>query len=297
MNLKKKIGMKKETRTEEIKQIFSELEKAGLNPQWCDTPVTFIDSGVQAGIPVHSGDYTRGECVMLPHSLVNGNMTFTIVVRGFSMKDADILPGDHVQLTTGVVPQDGDIVIASIDDEYTLKSFCVDEQGNHWLVPHNSDFKPMQLTPDMNVRILGKVTCVMKDAPRVSHAEQIRILRNSSSFAVRADKQPPTTGQVEEAIRAAGAVVKQKRQWYAVFRALVDAEVYGADEYDPFVATVTGTVPGHGRLPSSAELRRMAVQSFRKEVSRWKESDAPVSKSRFAAYLRIARLTAETLQG
>lgn len=282
---------------EELKDFFRMMEKAGLNPQLCDTPVPFIDAGVQAGIPVDSGDYTRGECIMLPQSLVRGRMTFTIEVRGFSMKDANILPGDQVQIVTGVMPQDGDIIIASIDGECTLKSYCVDENGNQWLVPHNTDFKPIMLTPEMNLRVVGKVTCVMRDAPRVPHAEQIMILRQSRIKMMEDEKQPPTHEQIDGAIRAIAGEVKQRRQWFAVFRAMVDAGAYDEEEYEPFVGRVTETVPQHEHLPTTTELRRMAVQSFRKEVARWKESDAPVRGIRFAAYVRIAKLTTEKLQG
>lgn len=289
--------MKTTNLCEELEDVFKMMEKAGLNPQLCDTPVPFIDAGVQAGIPVEPGDYTRGECIMLPQSLVRGNMTFTIQVRGLSMKDANILPGDQVQIVTGVMPQDGDIIIASIDGECTLKSYCMDENGKQWLVPHNTDFKPIMLTPEMNLRVVGKVTCVMRDTPRVPHAEQIMILRQSRIKMMEDEKQPPTHEQIAEAIRAVAGEVKQRRQWFAVFRAMVDAGVYDAEEYRPFIGRVTETVPQHEHLPVTTELRRMAVQSFSKEVARWKENDAPVRGIRFAAYVRIAKLTTGKLQG
>jgi len=55
-------------------------------------------------------------------------------------------------------------------------------------------------------------------------------------------------------------------------------------------------MPGHGHLPVASELRRMAVQTFRKSPTLWERGDAPVSGQRFDDYLRIANLTAEKLR-
>lgn len=138
-------------------EVFELLEKAGMNPQWCNTPVPYFDASVQAGVPTDPGDIPFGEQLMMAEDMVKGGLTFCINVRGYSMKDANIVDGDRVELSTGVPVRDGDIVIAEIDNEYTLKSYLTDEQGNKWLVPANPDFDPFMLTEDMNVRILGKV--------------------------------------------------------------------------------------------------------------------------------------------
>lgn len=39
------------TLSEELQQIFAEMEAAGLNPRLCDTPVPYIDTSVVAGLP------------------------------------------------------------------------------------------------------------------------------------------------------------------------------------------------------------------------------------------------------
>ena len=159
----------------EAQEAFKMLEKAGMNPQWCNTPVPYFDASVQAGVPTDPGDIPFGEQLMMAEDMVKGGLTFCINVRGYSMKDANIVDGDRVELLTGVPVRDGDIVIAEIDkDEYTLKSYCMDEQGNKWLVPANTAFKPILLTEEMEVRFLGKVVRVVKDAPRVPYAELMK---------------------------------------------------------------------------------------------------------------------------
>jgi hypothetical protein len=200
-----------------------------------------------------------------------------------------------VELLTGVPIRDGDIVIAEIDkDEYTLKSYLTDEQGNKWLVPANPDFKPFMLTEDMNVRILGKVMRVFKEVPHIPYAELMKCVKKACEETP--DKTEITEERVEQVICEMGDEVKEIRKWYAVFRALVDAEVYDAYDYVPFADKVTELLPWHKRLPVVPELRRMASLSFRKKVSLWRESDAPVHGHHFRDYLRLAQLTGKKLR-
>ena len=92
-----------------------------------------------------------------------------------------------------------------------------------------------------------------------------------------------------------GKVVKNGRQWYAVYRSMVDMGALCEGEYSAFCDKVAKLLPEHGHLPTVGELKRMAVQSFRKRVALWKKGDAPVTGQRFDDYLRIANLTAEKL--
>lgn len=279
---------------EEFQEIFKLLDEQGWEPKICDTPVPYFDSGVQAGIPTDHGDFTRGEMMMIPEELLKNNLTFIIDVKGDSMKDADIMPGDRVQLQIGKTVRDGDIIIASINDEYTLKAYCEDELGNKWLVPRNDAYMPILLTKDMKLDILGKVTCVMKDSPRMPYAELLKRVK-AVRDEVAPDKKEITIERVEQVIREMGDMIKQVRQWYAVFRPMVDAGVLAEDDYNHFVYKVSSLLPMHDHLPVAPELRRMAVDSFRKKVDDWKRDDAPVSGYRFEAYMRIARFTAEKL--
>lgn len=281
--------------TLEAQEAFKMLEEAGMKPQWCDTPVPCYDATVQAGIPTDPGDISLGEQLMMAQNLSKGSLTFCVYVRGDSMKDADILDGDQVEVLSGAPVRDGDIVIAEIDkDEYTLKSYCMDEQGNKWLVPANTAFNPILLTEEMNVRILGKVIRVFKDAPRVPYAELMKCVKKACEETP--DKTAITEERVEQVICEMGDEVKEIRKWYAVFRALVDAEVYDAYDYVPFADKVTELLPWHKRLPVVPELRRMASLSFRKKVSLWRESDAPVHGHHFRDYLRLAHLTEKKLR-
>jgi hypothetical protein len=278
----------------EAQEAYKLLDEAGMNPQWCDTPVPCYEASVQAGLPTDPGDISLGEQLMMAQNVSKGSLTFCVHVSGQSMKDADILDGDQVEVLSGVPVKDGDIVIAEIDREYTLKSFYVDEQDNKWLVPANTAFKPILLTEEMEVRFLGKVVRVIKDAPRVPYAELskwVKVARDGMP-----EKQEITEERVEQVIREMGDEVKEIRKWYAVFRAMVDAEVFDPYDYEPFARKVAEVLPNHKRLPVPSELRRLADACFRKKVCLWRESNAPVHGHHFRNYLRLAQLTEKKLK-
>lgn len=261
----------------------------------CDTEVPYYDAGVHAGNPTEPENSTQGEYILLPRSLAGMNPVFVIPVIGDSMKDAGILEGDRLQVQIGATVHDGDMVVASIDGECTVKAYLEDEMGDRWLVPRNEAYNAIRLTEEMDVRFVGKVVGHMKDAPRTSYNELMKSVRRMRGRTGNTEKKP-TPERVMAIIVEMGEVVKHGRQWYAVYRSMVDKGVLGEGEYTAFTERVANLLPNHGHLPVAGELKRMAVQSFRKPPALWERGDAPVSGQRFDDYLRIANLTAEKLR-
>jgi repressor LexA len=86
---------------------------------------------------------------------------FALRVQGESMTDAHILPGDVVILRQQTTADNGDIVVALVDnEEATIKEFKSDH-NQILLIPKNVAFKAIELTPD-RVQILGKVVEVRR---------------------------------------------------------------------------------------------------------------------------------------
>jgi hypothetical protein len=282
------------TLSEELQQIFAEMEAAGLNPRLCDTPVPYIDTSVVAGLPTMPGEPTKGQYLMLPRDLVGMHPTFIVPVRGDSMCDAEISAGDLLHVQVVDVVHDGDIIVVSIDDEYTVKAYCEDEHGDKWLVPRNEAYNPIRLTEDMDIRVIGKVVECVKQAPRCSYADMMKSIKRVRGKEAESER-PLTPDRLRTIILELGSVVKHGRQWYAVYRAMVDRGVLPDGDYSDFVDKVCELLPNHGHLPVASELRRMAVQSFRKPTALWERTDAPVSGQRFDDYLAIARTTHEKL--
>lgn len=290
--MKNKQAMIKEIMNEEMKDIFMLLEEAGMNPQLCDKAVPYFDVTVQAGIPTDPGDITPAGMVWMPEDLVNSTMLM-LKVRGESMRDAGFCPGDRivVDYDTGIV--DGDIVVATINGESTLKSYMTDENGDMWLVPHNPDFEAFRLTDEVTSFRMGKVVQHVKTNPRMGFNE-IRKVMERTRNRLR-EQRPPAKEEVVEAIRCVAPHVTNSRMWFAVYRVLVDRKVLRENAFDTFVHWLEEDVPAHPYMPKAVDLQRLAVQSFSKPVKLWNADNAPVSGKRFRDYCDIARRMEEAL--
>lgn len=268
-------------------EVFRLLQDAGWAPEWCDVPVPMITNTVQAGVPTEVGDVSFDEYTLVPKSLVGRGALMCITVRGDSMEDCGIQEGDvlSVQITDdcrGI--REGDIVVAEVDGGITVKTFFRDERGDVWLLPRNEKYLPIHLTEGMNVRIVGKVKELRREAPHTSTSEMLKIMKR----AVRPEVTPPSDRAVRSALLRISDRVKNRRQWFAVYRALVDKGSLSMGDYSTFVELVERTVPEHPHLPTIDQLQRMSILSFRKRLSLWDRNDAPVQGARFDEYYAIA---------
>ena len=83
---------------------------------------------------------------------------FALRVRGFSMIKAGILPGDLVIVHQQSNAYNGEIVVAMIGEEATVKRLHR-ERGETWLLPENDDYDPIDGSEAV---ILGRVTAVIR---------------------------------------------------------------------------------------------------------------------------------------
>ncbi|HQJ40404.1 MAG TPA: transcriptional repressor LexA [Exilispira sp.] len=101
-----------------------------------------------AGKPIEVVEDVKGQIVIDKKRFSDGEF-FALVVRGDSMKEAGILDGDFVIVKRTELPKDGDIVVALIDEEVTLKRLFYDYQ-NHQIIlhPENNQLKDIYINPD-----------------------------------------------------------------------------------------------------------------------------------------------------
>ena len=85
--------------------------------------------------------------------------TFMLKVQGDSMIGAGIMPGDMVLVERGVREKDGDIIIAEVDREWTMKYYRK-KSGKVWLEAANSKYKPIY--PREELRIAAVVRAVIR---------------------------------------------------------------------------------------------------------------------------------------
>jgi len=116
-----------------------------------------IVGNVAAGSPI-----LAQECIedyLTFHTGHPGDVHFALRVRGESMLNAGILPGDLVVVRQQQTCNQGEIVVAMIDDEATVKRFYK-ENGHYRLQPENSTMEPIIVD---SVLILGKVVALLRE--------------------------------------------------------------------------------------------------------------------------------------
>ncbi|MBP5617630.1 MAG: transcriptional repressor LexA [Clostridia bacterium] len=107
---------------------------------------------VAAGQPILAQENVE-TYLSLPAELARGREIFALRVKGTSMKNAGILDGDVVYAERTAAAEAGDIVVALIGDEATVKRLAFAD-GRPVLMPENEDFSPIY--PEQ-MAILGKL--------------------------------------------------------------------------------------------------------------------------------------------
>jgi repressor LexA len=112
---------------------------------------------VAAGTPIFA-EQNIEESLILPTQIVGDAGSFLLTVRGESMIEAGILDGDYVVVKEQPTANNGEIVVALINDEATVKTFYR-EQGHIRLQPENHTMEPIYAR---DVTILGKVIALLR---------------------------------------------------------------------------------------------------------------------------------------
>ncbi len=116
---------------------FSPDRRLKPGPRFFERP--FFES-VQAGTPNAASD-TGADPITIDRYLIDHpSQTVMVRIKGDSMRDAGVLDGDLAVVERRYVAEVGEIVIASIDNEFTLKYLDRDRQG-YFLRPANPDFQ------------------------------------------------------------------------------------------------------------------------------------------------------------
>lgn len=107
---------------------------------------------VTAGLPILAEENLE-EYIVIPEVMLGDGEHFILLVRGDSMIEAGILDGDYIVVKRQSEANNGDIVVAMMDDSATVKRFYK-ENGHFRLQPENSSMEPIYAD---EVTILGKV--------------------------------------------------------------------------------------------------------------------------------------------
>jgi len=120
---------------------------------------------VAAGVPIEPIEQT--DTISVPEELVGRGETFVLRVKGTSMVQEGILDGDYVVVQSRNQADNGDMVVALVRGEATVKRFYREKAGMIRLQPANDALQPT-LVRASDVEVRGVVTAVMRKyaAPR-----------------------------------------------------------------------------------------------------------------------------------
>ena len=123
---------------------------------------------IRAGEPVLAQEHVDGHLVVDGGWLGAAATTrpdelqhFALKVQGDSMIGAGIMEGDYVIVRQQPSADSGDIVVALVNDEATVKRFVKDREEIR-LQPEHPTLSPIVVTPDQKLSILGKVVAVFR---------------------------------------------------------------------------------------------------------------------------------------
>jgi repressor LexA len=116
---------------------------------------------VAAGEPLLSEQNVEGTFT-ISRDWVNGDEAFLLKVQGESMIGAHILPGDYAVVRRQATAENGDIVVALVNDEATIKRVYL-KKDLIVLQPENPAMPPIQVRRgDKTVQIIGKVIGILR---------------------------------------------------------------------------------------------------------------------------------------
>lgn len=136
------------------------------------TPSTHISiplaiEKVAAGFPSPAQDYIDRSLDMNEHLIKNEEATFIVRVASLSMLNAGIDIDDELIVDRSLDAKHNDIVIALIDNDFTVKRLMIDETGK-WLKAENPEYKNIYLSDGQELIIWGVVTYILKNTRKRS---------------------------------------------------------------------------------------------------------------------------------
>jgi len=119
--------------------------------------ITLFSHKVPAGFPSPADDHAESRLDLNEYLINQAESTFFVRIKGDSMVDAGILDNDIVIVDRSKSAAINDIVLASIDGEFTVKVLTKNNTGPY-LMPANKEFKPIYIEEGSQFEIWGVVT-------------------------------------------------------------------------------------------------------------------------------------------
>jgi DNA polymerase V len=124
--------------------------------------IPFFTSKVPAGFPSPADDHLENRLDIVEYLIQQPDATFFISIVGNSMRDAGILSGDKAIVDRSKRASAGDIVLAVLDGEFTVKFLGKTKQGGAKLIPANPDYPIIEIKEEMEFEVWGVVVATFR---------------------------------------------------------------------------------------------------------------------------------------
>ncbi len=138
--------------------VVTDFELPSLHSQPIALPL--YSSKVSAGLPNAVEEHIEKRLDPSEFLIDQKSSTFFVTIQGYSMIDVGLLPGDKAVVDRSKQAAIGDIVLAVLDGEFTIKTLARKKDGTPRLLPANSTgaYSPIEIHEHMSFEIWGVVT-------------------------------------------------------------------------------------------------------------------------------------------
>lgn len=127
--------------------------------------VPFFITPVRAGFPSPAADYAEEGLDFNELLIQHKAATYCLRVSGDSMSGAGIFPGDILVVDRSLKAVDGDIIVAAVEGEFTVKRLVL-RHGRVSLHPENPAYSPIYIEGQQELEVFGVVTSVVRKYSR-----------------------------------------------------------------------------------------------------------------------------------
>jgi repressor LexA len=159
--------------------------------EWCEVADVPLLGVVAAGEPYQA--FPVEETLTVPTALWGGKQVFALRVRGSSMIDEGIHNGDYLIVEPRQTAENGQTVVAEVEDGVTVKKYYREPDGSVRLQPANPEMLPLTFRGD-HVRIIGIVAGIVR---KLGFGDK-RPARTHGGAGVKAFSKPPRPAPVDE---------------------------------------------------------------------------------------------------
>lgn len=145
------------------REYFSDIESISLLEPTTRMSISVSIEKVSAGFPSPAQDYIDKKIDMNEHLIQNECATFIVKVASLSMINAGIDIDDELIVDRSLDAKHRDIVVALVDNDFTVKRLMIDDDGKAWLKAENPEYSNIYLDDGQQLEVWGVVTFVLKN--------------------------------------------------------------------------------------------------------------------------------------